>query len=119
MTKIEKEEFEDFIRDWHYDKKSHKFAQETGKFLFQFIDSLKKQGLSERTIRQHTDNCWCIGVFECQYGFNDKFSPNIFMYEEASYVYDFERKHSNSKYAINSYKATWRKLAKYVNSLAS
>jgi hypothetical protein len=117
MTEIDNEELEDFIQDWYYDKKSHKFAQQTGIFLFQFIDNLEKQGLSERTIRKHTENCWSIGILECQYGYNDKFSPDIFIDEEASYLYEFKRKHSDSKYAIDSYKATWRKLAKYVKSL--
>jgi hypothetical protein len=117
MTEIDNEELEDFIQDWHWDKKSHKFAQKTGNFLFQFINALEKQGLSERTIRKHTDNCWSIGILECQYGYNDNFSPGIFIFEDASYLYEFKRKHSDSKYAIDSYKATWRKLAKYVKSL--
>ena len=117
MKEIDNEELEYFIRDWHWDKKSHKFAQETGKFLFQFIDALEEEGLSERTIRKHIDNCWSIGILECEYGYHKNFSPNIFICEEASYLYEFKRKHSDSKNAIGSYKATWRKLAKYVKSL--
>ena len=34
------QELEDFIQDWHWDEKSHKFAQELGTYLFQFIDHL-------------------------------------------------------------------------------
>ena len=117
MTKIDNEELENFIQDWHWDKKSHKFAQQTGKLLFQFIDALGKQGLSERTIRKHADNCWSIGILECQYGYNANFSPDIFICEEAPYLYEFKRKHSDSKYAIDSYKATCRKLTKYVKAL--
>ncbi len=117
MSEIDEEELENFIQDWHYGKQSHKFAQKVGIFLFQFIDSLEEQGLSDRTIRKNTDNCWSIGILECQYGYSKKFSPEIFSDEDASYLYEFKRKHSDSKYAVDSYKATWRKLAKYVKSL--
>ena len=58
-----------------------------------------------------------IGILECQYGYNANFSPDIFICEEAPYLYEFKRKHSDSKYAIDSYKATWRKLTKYVKTL--
>ena len=66
--------FIDFIQDWHWDETSHKFAQDFGLYLFQFIDHLHEQGLSEKTVRQHTSNCWCIGILECQYGYKDEFS---------------------------------------------
>jgi hypothetical protein len=32
-----KEEIEEYINDWHWDKKSKKYAFELGKFLFSFI----------------------------------------------------------------------------------
>jgi len=34
-----------------------------------------------------------------------------------SYENEFRRKVSDSKYALNSYRATWRKLERYVLSL--
>ena len=87
-------------------------------FLFQFIDYLCEQGLSEKTVRQHTSNCWCIGILECQYGYKDKFSPGaVFSSPDAWYEYEFKRKMSDSKYAINSYRSTWRKLYKYTKAL--
>jgi hypothetical protein len=117
-TEIENnEELEDFITDWHWDRKSRKLAREMGKFLFQFIDYLEKQGFTERTIRKHADNCWSIGKLECDYGYHKKFSPEIFYGDEPSYLFEFKRKFSDSKYAVSSYKTTWRKLVRYVKSL--
>ena len=34
-----------------------------------------------------------------------------------SHLYEFKRKVSDSKYAVASYKSTWRKLGRYVRSL--
>ena len=117
MSNEENQELEDFIQDWHWDETSHKFAQELGLYLFQFIDYLDEQGLSEKTVRKHTDNCWCIGILECQYGYKDEFSPDaVFDSPYASYEYEFRRKMSDSKYAMNSYRSTWRKLYKYTVS---
>ncbi len=112
------EEIEDFIEDWYFDKASHDFAKILCAFLFQFIDSLEQDGLSERTIRKHLDNCWSIGKLECDYGDRDSFSPDIFSCEP-SYLHEFKRKHSDSSYAVNSYKVTWRKLRKYVEDQAT
>ena len=67
-------------------------------------------------MRKHINNCWCIGWLVCSYGYHDTFSPKILM-DGPSYIYEFKRKVSDSKYAIASYKATWRKLARYVRSL--
>ncbi len=116
MKKTVNEELENFIQDWHWDKASHKYASDIGLFLLQFMDHLEKSGLSERTIRKHVDNCWCIGHLECSYGYNKKFSPSIFNGNEPDFLYEFKRKMSNSKYAVDSYSATWRKLVKYVES---
>lgn len=110
------EEIEDFIEDWYFDTASHDFAKTLCSFLFDFIDSLERDGLSERTIQKHLDNCWAIGKLECDYGYHDTFSPRLFVCEPA-YLYDFKRKHSDSTYAVNSYKTTWRKLRKYAESL--
>ena len=94
-----------------------KKAQDFGLYLFQFITHLHKQGLSEETVRKHSSNCWCIGFLECQYGYKDEFSPSaVFSSPEAWYKYEFKRKVSDSKYAINSYRATWRKLYKYTKA---
>ena len=115
---IEKQELEDFIQDWHWDKKSHKYAQDLAKYLFQFIDKLYEQKLSEKTVRKHLDNCWQIGILECGYGYRDKFSPGeIFYSPEADYEYEFKRKMSDSNYAVNSYRSTWKKLHKYTKEL--
>ncbi|MDJ0536747.1 MAG: hypothetical protein QNJ70_30380 [Xenococcaceae cyanobacterium MO_207.B15] len=64
MSKEENQELENFIQDWYWDEKSHKFAQNFGLYLFQFIAHLQEMGLSERTVRKHRSNCWSIGIFE-------------------------------------------------------
>ena len=118
MQDEEKQELEDFIEDWHWDEKSHKFAQDIGTYLFQFIDHLYEQGLTKKTVQKHIDNCWCIGILECGYGYKDEFSAgDVFYSPEASYEYEFRRKMSDSNYAINSYRTTWRKLYKYTKAL--
>ena len=113
MSKRE-QELEHFIRDWHWDDDSHRLAQAFGRYIFEFLDNLHEQGSSERTIRKHRDNCWNIGIFECQYGYHDSFVPHqIFSSPEADHEYEFKRKVSTSKYALNSYRSTWRQLYKY------
>jgi len=112
----EEQELEEYIEDWYWDEPSHEFARQVGTFLFQFMDYLETTDLSERTIRKHESNCWFIGKLECDYGYHDTFSPEIFL-GEPSYLSEFKRKVSDSRYAIDSYKATWRKLARYVRSL--
>ena len=110
------EDIENFIEDWYFDTSSHNFAKALCTFLFQFIDRLELDGLSERTLRKHLDNCWAIGKFECDYGYHESFSSEIFLCEP-SFLYEFKRKNSESTYAVESYKTTWRKLRKYVESL--
>jgi hypothetical protein len=80
------------------------------------MEYLETLGLSQKTLDKHCDNCWCIGMLECCYGYHDKFSPAIFSCGKASFTYEFGRKFSNSKYAIASYKSTCRKLATFVKS---
>jgi hypothetical protein len=109
-------ELEEYIQDWYWDEQSHEFARQVGILLFQFMDYLETTGLSERTVRKHINNCWVIGWLECGYGYHDTFSPEIFL-GEPSFTIEFKRKVSDSKYAIASYKTTWRKLARYVRSL--
>jgi hypothetical protein len=112
------DEIEHFIIDWHWDKKSHNYARELCEFLFTFIADLEQQGLSDKTIRKHVDNCWHIGILECSYGYREKFSPgDVFYSPEAGYIYEFKRKMSDSNYAVNSYKSTWKKIFNYTRNL--
>jgi hypothetical protein len=108
-------ELEKFIQDWYWDESSHEFARQTGRFLLQFLEHLETTGLSRRTLNKHASNCWLIGKFECDYGYHDTFTPEIFA-GEPSFLYEFKRKVSDSKYAIASYQTAWRKLAEYVRS---
>jgi hypothetical protein len=118
MTKEEEKELEDFIADWYYDEQSHRFAHDLGRYLFQFIDYLYEQKLTDKTVSKHIDNCWAIGYLECGYGYRDVFSPGkVFYSTEADYNYEYKRKFSDSKYALTSYRATWKKLYKYTKDL--
>ena len=118
MTKEEKNELEEFIHSWHYDKKSHRFALKLGLYLFQFIDELYCMKLADKTIRKHIDNCWIIGILECDYGDAKTFvAEKIFNTNEPPHEYEFSRKFSDSNYALNSYKTTWNKLCKYTKAM--
>lgn len=118
MRDKESQELEDYIAEWHYDEPSHQFARALGEYLFDFIDFLRKQGLSERSLRKHIDNCWCIGYLECAFGYYDDFTPgNVFCGPESGNDYEFKRKFRDSDYAVNSYRATWRKLYSYTKAL--
>ena len=118
MNDDEKEELEDFISDWHFDKKSHKFAQDIGIYIFQFIEDLCKQGLKDKTVRKHIDNCWAIGMLECGYGYRKKFLPgDVFYSDKADYEYEYGRKFTDSDYALKSYHSTWKKIYLYTKKL--
>lgn len=118
MTKEEDTELEHFIVDWYYGERSHRFAQNLGRYLFEFIDDLYEMKLTNKTIRKHIDNCWAIGYLECSYGYKKRFFPSEVFYSPiADYTYEYKRKFSDSKYAISSYKATWKKLFKYTKEL--
>ncbi len=106
---------EQFIQDWYYDERSYEFALQLGTFLLRFLAHLESTGLSPKTLRQHASNCWLIGKFECDYGYHKAFSPAILLGGPA-HLYEFKRKVSGSRYAVNSYTATWRKLEWYVRS---
>jgi hypothetical protein len=110
------EELEQFIRDWHHNVESHRIAQQMGRLFFDFIDSLENAKLSRATVRKHLDNCWAIGYLECQYGYRNKFSINVFEDGDALHEYEFSRKFSDSDYAMKSYASTWRKLARFVET---
>jgi hypothetical protein len=107
---------EEYIEDWHWDEPSREFARQVAAFLFEFMDQLEATGLSKPTLRRHESNCWAIGYLMCNYGYHDTFSVQIFA-EGPSYLYEFKRKFSDSKYAIASYQATWRKLARFTRSV--
>ena len=109
-------ELEAFIHDWYWDPASHEFAHQVGQFLFAFLDDVEAEGLSDRTVRKHANNCWLIGKFTCDYGYRETFSPGIFR-GEPGYLGEFKRKVSDSPAALRSYQATWRKLARYVRRL--
>mgnify|MGYP000380308074 CR=1 FL=1 len=115
MEKGLKERIKKYVDDWHWDENSEKYAYDIGKFLFSFMDYLADQNLSEKTKRNHRNNVYCIGMFEARYGYNDKFYPKN-LEDGPSFIYEFKRKVNNSKYAIQSYKSTWRKLDKYIKS---
>ena len=106
---------EEYIKDWNWDEASHEFALQMGAFLLGFMNSLQASNLSPDTIRKHQSNCWLIGSFECDYGYHDAFTPTIFL-DGPGFIYEFERKVSASKYAVDSYNATWRKIEKYVRA---
>lgn len=108
-----KYEIQEYIGDWHFDAKSHKFATELGAFLFTFIDYLDQSDMSIPTFRKHLGNVQLIGWFECDYGYRDVFEPKIFK-APPFYDIEFKRKVSDSTYAIQSYIATCNKLSKYV-----
>jgi len=111
-----KKELEYFIEDWHWDKKSHEFARKMGFFMFEFFEYLEDQKLSESTLRKHESNCSLIGKFIADYGYYyDGFTPDI-LAGKPDYIREFKRKIWDSKYMIESYKTTWRKLAKYALS---
>jgi hypothetical protein len=115
LERNEEEDLEEFVRDWCYDEPTQGFARSMGRFLFQFLDYLESTDISQQTLRKHRSNCWLIGKFECDYGYHKTFSPTIFL-GGPLFLYEFKRKVSDSKYAVNSYTATWRKLERYVQS---
>jgi len=110
-----KVEIEEYIIDWHWDDESKIYAFEMGKFLFSFMNYLEDQKLSDRNLRNHKDNIGLIGMFESGYGYNDEFYPEN-LEDGPNYEYEFERKVSDSKSAIQLYVSTWRKLDKYIKT---
>ena len=109
-----KEEIDDFIEDWHWDEESYKLAFELCQYLFEFVDHLdKKEGLKEKELRRHKSNCWHIGILTCQYGYHEKFSPNIFAYPPYHEI-EFKSKMVPSRYQLQSYYSTCDKVKEYV-----
>jgi len=113
---LEEESLDEFIEEWYHDERSYEFARQMGQFLFQFLDYLETTGLSDQTIEKHEKNCWMIGRLTSEYGHYKTFSPTIFL-GEPKYLAEFQQRVSRTKSALASYKATWRKLEKYVRAL--
>lgn len=106
---------EAYIADWHWDEKSHEFARRMGIFLFEFLDFLDEGTLSRQTMQKHATNCQLIGWLVSRYGHHDSFTPSIFI-GGPLFIDEFKSKVTDSTYALNAYKATWRKLEKYIIS---
>ena len=104
---------EKYIEDWYWDEKSHKIAVEIGKYMLGFVEYLKNLPISDQVKNRHIRKAWFLGYIECVYGYHDKFSPEIFLFSGLNTV-EFRHKVGKSKYMLESYKATWRKLKKYV-----
>jgi hypothetical protein len=120
MRNRREDRLEDYIQDWYWDRPSHEFARKLGRFLLEFLDHLREEGLSRKTINVHSRNCWCIGKFECDYGNTGRFSyRRMFSSPAASHVYWFEHKWSRSKSSVGSYRTTWRRLYKYTKGLTN
>lgn len=105
-------EIKEFIENWYHAPEAPQFIYDLGAFLLDFIDDLYKSNLSESTFRKHCSNIQLIGWLECDYGYHDLFSPEIFK-SSPFFMYEFERKVNDSNYAIKFYKATCKKLSKY------
>jgi hypothetical protein len=90
-----------------------------GTFLFGFMKYLETLDLAERNLRHQKENVWLIGSFECGYGYrtDETFDPEM-LEDGPMYEYEFERKVSDSPTAISSYKATWKRLDKYIKNRA-
>ncbi|MCX6032254.1 MAG: hypothetical protein NT169_23545 [Chloroflexi bacterium] len=113
---IDEDDLQAFIGDWNYDRAAPQFAREMGTFLIYFLDDLALSGLSEQSLRKHDSNCRLIGKFICDYNYSTVFSPTVFLGGPA-YLAEFQRKVTDAKTALTSYKATWRKLESYVREL--
>ena len=114
MENTLKEKIDDFIKNWYWDENSKPKAFEIGKVCFAFLSFLEER-LSPKTIRIHTENLFWIGIFENQYGLNEAFDIEDLTSADLNMDY-FERKVSDSEYAMKSYKATCRKLEKFIES---
>lgn len=106
-------ELEEMIAQWHHDEASHAFARQVGVVLLDFMNTLEDTGLSEQTLRKHEGNTWLIGKFTCDHRSDRPFTPELFVGPPA-YLAEFQREVSNSPVALDSYQATWRRLARFI-----
>ena len=105
-------DLEPFISGWYYDEASHEMSRQIAAFMLEFLQDQQERGASERTLRKHTANCSLIGSLVLNYGYHESFSPDIFLGAPA-HLYEFKRKVSSSRYAVDSYQSTWRALGRY------
>ena len=115
MTDNLRLQLEKYIDDWHSDIESYESALIIGKFLFSFMNYLGDEKIGEKTRKEIEENVYLLGMFECQYGYNNDF------YEEdleciESYEDEFKRKIACSTSDLKFYKLTWEELKKYVSS---
>lgn len=115
MIKNIRTEIEDYIDDWYWGADAHKHALDLGIFLFSFMYYLDDQGMSARTGEKHEENVWFIGKFECDYGYRKEFDLQN-LTGGVNYDIEYKRKVSSSKYALQSYGATWNKLDRYIKN---
>lgn len=109
------EDIKEYVSDWHWDDASEKYAFESGKFLFAFLNYLDDQKLSERTKKLHAQNVYFIGTFDAGYGYHEVFNHENFE-DGPDYDYQYGRKVSDSESALKLYGGTWRKLDKFIKS---
>lgn len=107
------QELEEMIAQWHHDEPSHAFARQVGVLLLDFLNTLEDTRLSEQTLSKHEGNTWLIGKFTCDYRSDQPFTPTLFAGAPA-YLAEFQRKVSDSPAALDSYQATWRRLARFI-----
>ena len=109
-------QIEKCIDDWYWDEESKIFAMELGKFLSAFCDYLETMDLSTRNLSNHQGNVYLIGMFSANYGYYDEFDPEMFESGEANFEYEFKRKVTDSPTAMSSYRSTWKRISKFMES---
>jgi hypothetical protein len=110
----DEQRLEKYISNWNVDEPYLQFAKDLGCYMLQFMGRLSEQGIAEKTVKKHVNNCWAIGFLECSYGYRKVFKANeMFSSAQADHTSEFKRKFSDSAYAESSFKSTWRKLHKY------
>ncbi|MDX9719673.1 MAG: hypothetical protein RBU37_02930 [Myxococcota bacterium] len=104
---------ENLIEDWYFDEKTYRYAKALGSVVQRFVASLEKQ-FSESTVHKHLDNCKHLGFLECRNTSRVRFSAQrFFLSEEAPHEDLFIEKVSRSRYALDAYKATWKRLRQF------
>lgn len=110
-----RKQLDEYIDYWHSDIESYQRALIIGKFLFSFMNALDTEKMSKKARSKYEENVHLIGMFECQFGYNNDFAgENIDCTEW--YVDEFKRKITHSKTDLKIYKATWSKIKEYVSS---
>ena len=119
MTEALKNEIETYVENWYYDDVSKVYAFEMGKFLFGFIKYLDSLNMSERTLKNHKDNLYAIGMLELNYGVYVEEPFKMKNLEGGvSHEYEYMRKVSDSPTSVNRYRSTWNYIDKYIKTEA-